>query len=449
MKIIIVGAGNVGQELVAQLAQEGHDITVVDSDESTLAKAMNTYDCMAVFGNGASYDVLSEARAETADLLIACTPQDEVNILCCMVAKKLGARDTIARVRTPEYFTLFAGKDLGLSMMVNPEYETALSISRMLRYSSAIKIEPFANGRVDLIEIKITSGTGLAGVRLKDLGQHFKCKFLVCAVERDGDVFIPSGNFKLLENDRIHITAPSKNISALLRDMKGDKQTRNCIVIGGNRIAFYLAKELDKNGVRVKIIEKDPAECVKLCETLHNVEIIEGDGTDHDLLLDEGLAHSDAIVSLSSIDEQNILISTFARSMGVEKVIARVEKRPYYKMLKASDIDSVISSKTSTAEHIVRYARGKQNSLGSSSVNRLYRIVNEQAEAIEFTVGSDFKAKDKLLKDVRFKNNVLIATIIRHEEIIIPGGYDVIKEGDGVVLIYVGRRLDDLNQFLE
>lgn len=449
MKIVIVGMGNVGQELVAQLAQEGHDLIVVDSVDTTLAKMVNTYDCMAVCGNGASYDVLDKAQAETADLLIACTPQDEVNILCCMVAKKLGAKDTIARVRAPEYFTLFADKDLGLSMMVNPEYETALGIARILRYSSAIKIEPFANGRVDLVEVRITSDTGLVGVRLKDLNQHAKEKFLVCAVERDGVVYIPTGEFELHENDRIHITAPAKSISSLLRNIKGNKQTRNCIIIGGNRIAFYLAKELGKNGVNVKIIEKDAKECLNLCEKLQNVDIIEGDGTDQDLLLDEGLAHSDALICLSDVDEQNILVSTFARSVGVEKVIARVEKRPYYKMLKASDIDSVISGKTSTAEHIVRYARGRQNSLGSSSVNRLYRIVNDQAEALEFTVGSDFEAKNKPLKDVRFKDNVLIATIIRGEEIIIPGGNDAIKEGDGVVLVHVGRSPDDLNQFLE
>lgn len=448
MKIVIVGMGNVGQELVSQLSQEGHDLIVVDLHEPVLEKIVNSYDCMGICGNGASYDVLEEAGVSTANLLIACTPQDEVNILCCMVAKKLGAMDTIARVRSPEYFTLFADKDLGLSMMVNPEYETALSISRILRYSSALKIDTFANGKVDLIEVKVTPDTKLGGVALKDLNQHFREKFLVCAVNRNGTVCIPSGDFVLEEDDRIHVTASEKSISEFFKEIRGNKQTHTCIIIGGNRIAFYLAKELKKVGTRVKIIEKDPQKCANLSEMLQNTDIILGDGTDQDLLLDEGLSTTDALISLSGIDEQNILISNFADSVGVEKVVARVEKRSYYKMLKASGIDSVISAKTTTAEHIVRYSRGKQGAIGSC-VTRLYRIVNDQAEILEFMVNKNFKALDKPLKDVKFKPNTLICAIIRKEEIIFPSGNDSIKENDMVVVVYVGRSVDDLNQFLE
>ena len=242
MKIVIVGMGNVGQELVSQLSQEGHDLIVVDLRETVLEKIVNAYDCMGIYGNGASYDVLEEANVSNADLLIACTPQDEVNILCCMVAKKLGAKDTIARVRSPEYFTLFADKDLGLSMMVNPEYETALSIARILRYSSALKIETFANGRVDLVEVKVTPDTNMVGVALKDFNNRFLEQVLVCAVERNGKVYIPSGDFVLEENDRIHLTASEKSISEFFRQIRGNKQTRTCVIIGGNRIAFYLAK---------------------------------------------------------------------------------------------------------------------------------------------------------------------------------------------------------------
>lgn len=448
MKIVIVGVGNVGEELLFQLSQEGHDLIGVDLNESVLEKMVNAFDCMGVCGNGASYEVLEEAGVSTTDLLIACTPQDELNILCCMVAKKLGAKDTIARVRTPEYFTLFKDKDLGLSMMVNPEYETALSIARILRYSSALKIDTFANGKVDIVEVKVSSGSKLNGVALKDLNKTIQSKILLCAVDRNGEIYIPSGDFVIREGDMIFVTAPAKSIAEFFREIKGNKQTRTCIITGGNRMAFYLAKELEKVGTRIKIVENDSAQCANLAETLRTVDVIEGDCTDQDLLLDEGLSSTDALICLSDVDEQNVLISTFANSIGVNKVVTRVEKRSYYKMLKASNIDSVISGKSTTAEHIVRYARGKQGAKGSS-VKRLYRIANEQAEALEFEVTKNFKALNTPLKQVKFKPNTLIGSIIRRGEVIFPSGNDTIQENDLVIVVYAGRNVDDINQFLE
>ncbi|MBR5250616.1 MAG: Trk system potassium transporter TrkA [Clostridia bacterium] len=447
MKIVIVGVGNVGRELLAQLAQEGHDLVCVEQNQTALEKMVNDYDCLGICGNGASYDVLKDAGIETTDLLIACTPQDELNILCCMVAKKLGAKDTIARVHTPEYFTLFKDKDLGLSMMVNPEYETALSIARILKYSSALKIETFANGKVDIVEVKVSSDSKLKDVALKNLSNVIKTKVLVCAVERDGAIFIPSGDFVLKENDRIFITASAKSIAEFFGEIKGDKQTHNCIIIGGNGVAFYLAKELQKVGTKVKIIEQDKEQCLKLADALQNVEIIEGDPTDHELLLDEGLSMTDALICLSSIDEQNVLISTFANSIGVKKVVTRVEKRPYYNMLKSSNIDTVISGKSTTAEHIVRYARGKQNL--QNPVARLYKIADEQAEALEFIINKNFKALNVPLKDVKFKPNTLIGAIIRQGEVIFPSGNESIQLNDSVVVVYAGKNADDINQFLE
>ena len=448
MKIVIVGIGNVGQELLAQLSQEGHDIVCVDANETLLEKMANTFDCMGVCGNGASYEVLEEAGVENTDLLIACTPQDELNILCCMVAKKLGAKDTIARVRTPEYFTLFKDKDLGLSMMVNPEYETALSIARILRYASALKVENFANGKVDIVEVRVSPDSKLKGVALKDLAKVINTKILLCAVDRNGKIHIPSGDFVIEQDDRIYVTATAKSISEFFKEIKGNKQTRTCIITGGNQMAFYLAKELEKVGTRVKIIEENPDQCSKLAEALQTVEVIQGDSADQDLLLDEGLSTTDALICLTGIDEQNVLVSTFANSIGVGKVVTRVEKRPYYKMLKSSNIDSIISGKSTTAEHIIRYARSKQGSSGSS-VARLYRIANEQAEALEFIVTKNFKALNVPLKQVKFKPNTLIGSIIRNGEVIFPTGNDSIRENDSVIVVYAGRNADDINQFLE
>lgn len=448
MKIIIVGAGNVGRELVSQLSKEGHDIIVVDIDSKCLEEVVNTFDVMGIVGNGASFDVLQEAKIQTAELLIACTPFDEMNILCCMVAKKLGASDTIARVRTPEYFTLFQDKELGLSMMVNPEYETALEISRTLRFSAAIKFEPFAGGRVDMVEIKVTDKTGLADVKLKDLRGRIKARVLICAVERNRKVYIPSGDFVLSRDDNIYLTASPESITDFFKEISDTKVSRSAMIVGGSKIAYYLAMELCKQGVKVKIIENNRERCNILSETLDKAEIIFGDGTDQDLLLDEGIAHTDAFISLCGHDEQNIILSMFAKNKGVKKVVCKVDKNSYYHMLQESGIDSIVSTRTTTADQIVRYARAKQSSDGGI-VSKLYRIVNEQAEALEFTVRDDFKALGVPLKNIRLANNVLIASIIRNNEAIIPDGDSTLAEGDSVIVVTTNAFSDELNDILE
>lgn len=448
MEIIIVGLGNVGQELVARLATENHSIVAIDTDEKRLEIAVNSYDINGVLGNGASLNVLSEANPANADLLIACTPQDEINILCCLVAKKLGVKDTIARVRTPEYFTLFESTDIGLSMMVNPEYETAISISRILYYKSALQLKPFADGKVDLVEFKVTNETNLAEVELKEIQQHFQEKILVCAVERADQVVIPTGNFVLKENDKIYIITSNNSLPTLFKDLYlKEKRIRKVLVVGGGETTFYLTKELQKYGMKVKIIEDNEKRCTHLSETLSKVEIIHGEGTDQHLLLDEGLERADALVCLDESDEQNIIVSMFAREVGVKKVVARVDNNSYYKMLSSTNIDSVVSSKSTTADQIIRYVRAKQDSEGGS-VNRLYRIINEQAEAIEFTVGKDFNGVGVPLKDLRLKSNILIATIVRNGSIIIPDGYDYMDIGDIVVVVTTHCALDDLNEIL-
>lgn len=448
MNIIIVGLGNVGRELVARLSKEDHSIVAIDTNEKRLDLAVNQYDIKGILGNGASFDVLTEAEAGNSDLLIACTPLDELNILCCVVAKKMGVKDTIARVRTPEYFALFKSSDFGLSMMVNPEYETAIGISRILYYTSALQLKPFANGKVDLVEFKVTNKTKLDNMELKDIQQHFKKKILVCAVERNEDVTIPTGNFILRENDKIYIITSNNDLTSIFEDLSSkEKPIKKVMIIGGNGTAFYLADELVKFGMKVKIIEPEKQKCEQLCETLNRVDIIQGEGTDQALLLDEGLERMDAVVCLGESDEQNIIISMFARHAGVKKVITRVDNGSYYKMLQNVNIDSIVSSKSTTADQITRYVRAKQDSQGGS-VNMLYRIVNEQAEAIEFTVGKDFRGVGIPLKDLRLKSNILIATIVRNGVIVIPDGNDYMDIDDIVVVVTTHYALDDLNEIL-
>ncbi len=448
MDIIIVGLGNVGQELVLRLSKENHSIVAIDTDEKRLENTVNSYDINGILGNGASYDVLTEANTANADLLIACTPRDEINILCCLVAKKLGVKDTIARVRTPEYFTLFESTDIGLSMMVNPEYETAISISRILYYKSALQLKPFADGKVDLVEFKVTNETRLADVELKEIQQHFQEKILVCAVERKEHVVIPTGNFVLKENDKIYIITSNNSLSTLFKSLYlKEKRIRKVLIVGGGETTFYLTKELQKYGMKIKIIEDDEKKCTVLSEKLSHVEIIHGEGTDQHLLLDEGLERADALVCLDESDEQNIIVSMFAREVGVKKVVTRVDNNSYYRMLNSTNIDSVVSSKSTTADQIIRYVRAKQDTDGGS-VNRLYRIINEQAEAIEFTVGKDFDGVGVPLKDLRLKSNILIATIVRNGSILIPDGNDYMDIGDIVVVVTTHCALDDLNEIL-
>ena len=448
MNIIIVGLGNVGQELVCRLSKENHSIVAIDNDLKRLEQIVNQYDIKGILGNGASYDILTEAEAGNSDLLIACTALDELNILCCLVGKKLGVKDTIARVRTPEYFTLFESTDFSLSMMVNPEYETAVSISRILYYTSALQLKPFADGKVDLVEFKVTNKTKLSGVGLKDIQQHFKRKILICAVERADDVIIPSGDFVLQDNDKIYIIMPNNDISSIFEDLASkEKPIKKVMIIGGNGTAFYLVNELLKFGMKIKIIEADQKRCEHLSESFSKLEIIQGEGTDQKLLIDEGLERMDAVVCLSDNDEQNIIISMFARHQGIKKVVTRLDNNSYYRMLQHVNIDSIVSSKSTTADQITRYVRAKQDSQGGS-VNMLYRIVNEQAEAIEFTVGKDFRYVGIPLKDIRLKSNILVATIVRNGTILIPDGNDYLDIGDIVVVVTTHYALDDLNEIL-
>lgn len=450
MNIVIVGAGNVGSELVEQLAIEDHNIVIIDTQREVVEDLVNSFDVKGICGNGASHEILSEASVSSSDLVIACTQNDELNILCCLLAKSFGAGDTIARVRNPDYFKLFKEKNIDLSMMVNPEFEAALEISRNLRYQQAIKIEPFANGKVEIVEIKIEAGSLLDGLKLYDIHTKLSIKFLVTAVERGDEVIIPSGPFEMKAEDKIYILGSTKDIFALFKKLGIARGAKRVMIIGGSRIAIYLAEELDKADVKVKIIEKDKDRCSQLDEELTKAEIIYGDGTNQDLLIDEGLLDSDAVVSLCPIDEQNIIISLFALSNNIEKIITKIDKSTYSKMLSASGLDSIVSLRKSTADEIIRYVRSKENSKGSK-VSRLYSIISGKAEAIEFIVNDSFNGLSTTLKELKTVPNILIGGIIRNEKLIIPGGMDTIEINDSVIVVSAIReeQLDDLNDILE
>lgn len=452
MNVVIVGDGKVGGTIATQLSGEGHDIIVIDSNSKVLTNASNTLDIISVEGNGASMAVQERAGVPHADLLIAATSADEVNMLACLVGKKLGAKHTIARVRNPEYFEQInkLKDDLGLSMAVNPELAAATEISRLLRFPSALKIDTFARGRVELVEIKIPSHSVLDGMPLWAIYKEFQVKVLICAVQREGEVYIPSGDFVLQAGDKINLTAPHLEIANFFRTIGIFRTSvKSVMIIGGGRVAYYLAKELLSLHVRVKIIEMDYERCEDLCEVLPEAVIIHGDGTDKELLQEEGLEKTDALVCLTGMDEENIVVSLYAKAKKVSKVIAKINRISFDEILDTLNIDGFISPKTIAASNIVRYVRAMQNSVGSSNVETLHKLVNDRIEALEFKVKEKSAVVGIPLKNLKTKDELLVATIIRNGRVIIPGGNDSIEVGDSVIIVTRNKHLMDLKDILK
>lgn len=451
MKIIIVGDGKVGATLTEHLSKEGHDVVVIDQDPQVVEEMVNQYDVMGISGNGASYSVLMEAGANKANLLIAATSSDELNILSCMVSKKIGARHTIARVRNPEYSQqlVFLREELGLSMVVNPEMETATEICRALRFPSAINMETFARGRVELAEIKVQPDSILNGQPLFSLPDRLRVKILVCAVQRDGEIVIPDGNFVIQTGDKIHVTASHAELAAFFKVMGIYKQkARSVLIIGGGKIAHYLALQLLDAGMQVKIIEHDRQRCHELSDWLPKATVIHGDGTDQSLLLQEGIDTVDAVVSLTGMDEENILISMYAQTQKADKVVTKINRLSFLDMLGNMGLDTIVSPKTIAANRIIRYVRAMHNSDGSS-VQTLYKLVGGQVEALEFVVSENAKFTGIPLKDLKTKQNVLIACIIRGGKPIIPQGSDTMEPRDAVIVVTANQYLRDLSDILE
>jgi trk system potassium uptake protein TrkA len=437
MKIVIVGDGKVGYTLTKQLSQEGHDVVVIDSNKRILQESQDALDVAVVDGNGVSVEVQREAGVDTSDLLIAATSGDEINLLCCIVAKKLGCRHTIARVRNPEYDQQirFLKEELGLSMVINPEKAAALEIFRLLQFPAFLKRDSFAKGSVELVELKLKEGNSLIGKRLSQFRAIANVNALVCAVEREDVITIPKGDFTLMEGDKITIAADAADLVRLIKNLGVySPKAERVMIIGGSRTAKYLAQLLLKSRAKPTIIEKDMEHCKALSQSLPDATIIHGNGTVQELLISEGIKAMDAVVTLTGIDEENLIISMFANYIGVPKSVTKISRTEYSKVYESTGIDSIVSPKLLTANEIVRYVRAMENTSGGSVVT-LYRIVEGKAEALEFSVKGDGSFIGVPLHRLKLRPDVLIACIIRARRVIIPSGGDVMQKGDTVIVV--------------
>lgn len=456
MKIVLIGNGKVGSNIASQLVREGHDVTVVDQKSEKLKKIQDSQDVLCIEGNGATVEVQKDANVNKAGLLIATTPNDETNMLCCLIAKKLGAERTISRVRNPEYFGQIEliKDDLSLSMVINPERMTADEIFRVLVFSAASKVEVFSKGRVELVEYKLSENSSLAGRTLAQIYSEVKIKHLVCAVQRsskDGtQVFIPSGGFVLQPGDRISIASSHKYLEKFFRSTGLFKnKIKNVMIIGGGKIAFYLASQLLEIGMSVKIIDNNMERCRQLAEDLDKASIICGDGTDQELLLEEGLHDTDAFVSLTGIDEVNIITALYAKKNSDAKVVAKINRESYIDLTSQLGLDSIISPKYITATGILSYVRSLENAQ-SSDIEALYHLAGDNVEAIEFKVKDNINGLVGIpLSRVELKKDILICAIIRKRNVIIPGGSDAIELGDSVVVVSKDHHFSEIRDILD
>lgn len=451
MKIVIVGCGKIGATILESLVNEGHDIVAIDSSSAQLSNITDIYDVMGLCGNGADSNTLEEADTGNAEMFIAVTGSDEINMLSCFLARKMGAKSTIARIRNPEYNSSlgFMKEQLELSMSINPEYLAARELFNILKFPSAVKIETFSRGNLEMIEFRLKPDSALDGISLMQMRERYKAKVLVCYVRRDEEVFIPDGNFVLKSGDWIGLTASPKELEKFFRSVGSfKKRAKNVMLLGGSRTAHYLAEMLTDIGNTVKIIEKDEKICTELSESLPKAVIINGDGAAQELLLEEGLRSLDAFVALTGMDEENILISIFAASQSVPNVISKVNGDELVSMAKNLGLDCIVSPKKIISDVLVSYARALQNSLGSN-IETLYRLADSKAEALEFNVRENSRVIGIPLKDLEIKSNILIAGIIREQTTIIPAGDDAILPGDSVVVIAAEHKLQDLSDILK
>ena len=450
MRIIIVGCGKVGTTLAEQLNRENHDITLIDCDSEALQSISDSTDVMSVTGNGAVYQVQMEAGIKEADLLIATTNSDELNMLCCLIAKKAGNCHTIARIRNPEYSAEinYIREELNLSLAINPELAAAREIARLLRFPNAIKIELFAKGRIELLKFLIPKDSILDRMKVMDVVSRLKSNVLICAVERGDDVVIPDGNFEMKGGDKISFIAPHAECADFFRKAGIENNTVNsAMFVGGGKLTVYLAKALADTKIKIKIIEQDEERCRILSELLPHAMIIHGDGSDQKLLLEEGIRQTEAFASLTGFDEENILLSLYAASQSRAKLITKVNKIAFENVINALNLGSVIYPKMLTADIILQYVRAMQNSMGSN-IETLYKIVADKAEALEFRVRGDSPVLGIPLEKLRTRNNLLVACINRNGRIIMPRGKDTLEAGDTVIIVTTHTGLNDLKDIL-
>ena len=450
MKIIIIGDGKIGYSLAENLSKEDNDITIIDKNPEALKKAVEYLDVMCICGNGVSAKTLVEAGIKKTDLLIAATASDEMNMVCCLTGKKLGAQYTIARIRDPEYadeLTLLK-KELGLDMVINPERAAAREIARMLRLPQAMNIEVFAKGRVEMVEVRVIDSMPIVDMKLKDISTNISSSILIGAILRDGKAIIPKGDTTIKHNDTAYVVGQPANISEFLKRIGiSNQKVKNVMIVGGGRIAYYLTNILEETDMRVKIIENDHSRCVVLSEILPKTLIIKGDGSDEIVLASENLSGMDAFVALTGRDEENFMSALLAKQAGVKKVVAKINRINYLSLIKSLGIDGVLNPNQITTNLILRYVRGLKNALGNT-IETLYRIIDDQAEAIEFSATEATIFLDIPLRNLKMVTGVLLAAIVRKNDIIIPHGNDMVKLGDSVILITNDKKFLDLNDII-
>lgn len=451
MNIVIIGDGKVGHKLTTQLSEENYDIVLIDQNEGKLKDALNRLDIFCITGDGANADIQRAAGVPTADLVIACASTDELNMLSCLLAKRLGAKNTIARVRNPVYYKQInlLKEDLHLSMAVNPELAVSTEIARVLLFPDTSKVETFVRGKVELIEFSLKEGSLLAGLSLAEVYKRYQIKILVCAVKRNGEVVIPDGEFVLQTGDKIHVAASHKDLERFFDAIgKRSNKVRKVLICGGGRVSYYLATQLLKAKMQVKIIERDVNKCEQLCDMLPEATIINGDAANHDLLIEEGIEEADALVALTGMDEENIIMSLFGKMRHVPKIVAKINEDSRAQMVEGLGIDSIVSAKAATADAIMSYVRARQKSMNNINVETVYSLVNDKIEALEFIIKGDCEFVNIPLKNLPTKQNHLIACIWRNNRVIIPDGEDHMEVGDSVVVVTKDHRINDLKDVL-
>lgn len=454
MKIVIIGNGTLGDSLIEYISREGHNITVVDEDRDAVTAVVNKYDVMGVCGSGASVDTQREAGVESADVVISVAGEDELNLLCCMMAKKLGAKHTIARVRDPRYLNQqsFMESGLGIDVIINPEYEAAREAGRLIRFPAAMKLEKFAQGKAEALEIHIGKGHPFVGQPLIKFKSKYSTNVLICAAKRGDNVIIPGGDYVIEEGDTISVAGSRPDITDLfVKTGLVGKHLRDVVIIGGDGTSTYLARQLADSGYKVKIIEQDREKCEELSELVPKATIICGDPTDPDVLDDEGLDKADACVVMTPNDQRNFIISMFAQTRNVKKIISRLSSPTFVKLASNAGIDSNITPGLLVASKVLRYIRGlvgMEDHENAGQLKSLHKLVGGRVEALEFDVAEDFDALGMPLRQVKLKKNLIIAALIRENSVIYPNGETALLAGDSVIVMTTNENLCDLDDIL-
>lgn len=451
MNIIIVGCGKVGYTLVEQLGNEEHNITVIDERPEKVSWITDNLDAMGIVGNGVSHQTLLDAGIATADLLIAVTGDDEKNLLCCVIARKTGHCQTIARIRNPIYNgeTEFLKKEFGLAMIINPEQAAANEIARIFQFPSAIRVDAFAKGHVELLHFRVSANSPLIRLKLFNLHQTLHSNVLVCTVIREEEVIIPNGDFEFQEGDIVAIASERRNAIEFFRKIGIVKnRVSNAILAGGGKISYYLAKSLIQSGIKVTIIEVDRNRCEVLSELLPKATIICGDATDQSLLAQEGLEHAQGFAALTGLDEENILLSLYANEISNAKTVTKINRITFNSVINQLNLGSVIYPRVITADYILKYARSSCNSR-NSNVETLYKLAGGKAEALEFIIKENSAVAGIPLAELNFRKNTLICCIYRNGKVILPGGQDMMMAGDSVLVVLSGYRISDIKEILE